>query len=479
MITFNKEALKDKIHACFIGKNIGGTIGAPTEGCTEVNNITGFTTPPGKALPNDDLDLQLVWLKAMEEHSPFALTAQILSEYWISFIPANFGEYGLAKNNLRIGLLPPLSGEYKNGWKNSNGAWIRTEVWACMAPGCPDVAVKYAQMDAMVDHGCAEGTYAAMFVAALQSAAFVISDIRDLIELSLTKIPEACRVAQSIRLVLDCRDKGLDRFETRELIVKDSEDLGWFQAPANVAFTVLGLLWGEGNFKKSMIYAVNCGDDTDCTAATVGSTLGILYGTAGIPEDWSAYIGDDIVTICIDHANCRNLPDTCTALCERIYNQIDIVARAHKSAITLGDADIFPEEDISKFSDDTFSKELCEIPGNSYAVDMIWADCRVVLPDGPEIEPCKPIRGQLIFKNKHNPAAKHLELCWHLPEGWQIEGTHKYYFIGEKSRCTKNTVAADFTLIPPASIKATNRVIVEVTSPMCPTAGLVPIILIG
>jgi len=479
MITFNKETLKDKIHACFIGKNIGGTIGAPFEGITDVNDVSGFTTPDGVIIPNDDLDLQLVWLKAVEEHSPFALTAQILSEYWISFIPANYGEYGLAKNNLRIGLLPPLSGEYKNGWKNSNGAWIRTEVWACMAPGCPDVSVKYAQMDAMVDHGCAEGTYAAMFAAAIQSAAFVMHDIRKLIELGLSKIPETCRVARSIRLLLDCRNRGLDRFAAREEIVKDSEDLGWFQAPANVAFMVLGLLWGEGDFKKSLLYAVNCGDDTDCTAATVGALFGIMGGTACIPEDWRSHIGDKIVTICIDHANCRNLPDTCTALCERIYDQIGIMARANKSVISLGDADDFPEEDIRRFYEDSASKELCAIPGNSYAVDMLWADCRVVLPDGPDIEPGKPVRVQLIFKNKHNPAAKHLELEWHLPEGWAIDGVRKYYFIGEKSRCTSNTVTAEFSITPGNNIKATNRVIAEVTSPMRPTAGLVPIVLLG
>ena len=39
--------------------------------------------------------------------------------------------------------------------------------------------------------------------------------------------------------------------DCRELLVKDSEDLGWFQAPANVGFVVLGLLYGRGGLQAA------------------------------------------------------------------------------------------------------------------------------------------------------------------------------------------------------------------------------------
>ena len=70
MLKFNKETLRDKIYACWMGKNIGGTLGGPYEGCRELNDVKGFVTKPGVVLPNDDLDLQLIWLKAMEEQGP-------------------------------------------------------------------------------------------------------------------------------------------------------------------------------------------------------------------------------------------------------------------------------------------------------------------------------------------------------------------------------------------------------------------------
>ncbi|HCE01512.1 MAG TPA: ADP-ribosylglycohydrolase family protein, partial [Armatimonadetes bacterium] len=53
-----------------------------------------------------------------------------------------WNEYGIGKANLRAGLPAPLSGSVDNRWKHSNGAWIRSEIWACVAPACPDLAAR-------------------------------------------------------------------------------------------------------------------------------------------------------------------------------------------------------------------------------------------------------------------------------------------------------------------------------------------------
>ena len=478
MITFNRETLKDKIYACWLGKNIGGTMGTPFEGRTEMQDIQGFSTPENVVLANDDLDLQLVWLKAVEEKGPYGLNAQTLGEYWVSYIPPHWNEYGIGKNNMSMGLIPPLSGEYKNEWKHSNGAWIRTEVWACMAPGCPDIAMKYAQMDACVDHGAGEGTYAAMFVAAIESAAFVIHDLRKLIDLGLSKIPADCRMAQTIRLLLDCRDKGIDWKETRRLLVEHTSDLGWFQAPANVAFAMLGLLWGEGDFKKSMILAINCGDDTDCTGATLGSLFGILNGTAGIPEDWKKHIGDNIVSVAIDRGSLYGLPATCTQLTDRVYNMIPVMLKANNANVYLSDEDRFDEADVARFYDSGVSKQLIAIPGMSYDNDFIWASCRVVYEDQPEIAPMGSAKVKLVVTN-HSAGQKHLNLKWHLPEGWSVSGVRCDYVLNTSTRYTANTTEIEVTINAGEKVEALNRVICEITAPKHPTAGLIPIVLLG
>ena len=38
--TMERSALYDKIYACWLGKNIGGTLGTPVEGRMEVKDLT-------------------------------------------------------------------------------------------------------------------------------------------------------------------------------------------------------------------------------------------------------------------------------------------------------------------------------------------------------------------------------------------------------------------------------------------------------
>ena len=475
MIKLNKKILKDKIHACWIGKNIGGTIGTPYEGKRELLDIKGFSTPDGAPLPNDDLDLQLVWLLAMEEHGPYNLNAQVLGEYWISYITPHWNEYGIGKCNMKAGLLPPLSGEYKNNWKHSNGAWIRSEVWACMAPGCPDVAIKYALEDACVDHGMGEGTYAEFFTAAMESAAFVVSGIRKLIDIGLSKIPSDCRVARSVRIVLDSYDKGLDWKTTRNLLVEDSADLGWFQAPANIGFVVLGLLYGEGDFKKSVIYAINCGDDTDCTGATVGALLGIMKGMEGIPEDWRNHIGDNIITVALDNS-CRALAKTCTELTERVYEMIPLVLKANNADVVLHDGDDgVSDEDIEKMYSTEIAKKLYSCPGYSYNVDFIYASARVEFEGEPIIEPLGSIEVKVRFFNKMSDA-KHLNIRLYLPEGWSASDWRRDVYLHHQEPANavwSVTITANEQVFP------INRVIVEASVMGRPSVGLIPITILG
>ncbi len=66
-IVLGRKEYRDKVYACWLGKNIGGTLGAPYECGKYVNNLTFYDPVPTEPLPNDDLDLQLVWLQMLEE----------------------------------------------------------------------------------------------------------------------------------------------------------------------------------------------------------------------------------------------------------------------------------------------------------------------------------------------------------------------------------------------------------------------------
>ena len=426
----NKEELRDKILGCWIGKNIGGTIGGPFEGREELLDVKGFTSPKGEPLPNDDLDLQLVWLRAMEDVGPKLLHANILADYWLSYIAPHFNEYGTCKANLSMGLLPPLSGEVNNGlWHHSNGAWIRSEVWACMAPGIPGIAVKYAIMDACIDHGLAEGTCAEIFTAALESMAFFESDIRTLIHKALAFIPDESRVARSIKIVLEGYDDGKNWADVRNAVVEDSRDLGMFMAPANVAFVVLGLVYGGGDFKKSMLYAVNCGDDTDCTAATCGSIMGIMRGAGNIPEDWKEYIGDEIKNVCVNGHYRSCVPGTCTELTDRVIAQIPVMFQAYGIDVEMTEeesslGDVKPNDILKGYAEEImnrspFSFEIKAEPHTSAVVEYERAS---IVKAGDDF------KVKVSFRNyRRNPL--YLDMDVKLPEGWTADYSHSVFAI--------------------------------------------------
>jgi hypothetical protein len=115
----NIHDYRDKVLGCWLGKNIGGTLGAPFECKRGVFPVEFYTQDThGEPLPNDDLDLQLVWLNAVEKYSR-SVNSSILGEYWLMYIVPNWGEYGAGKNNLTAGLLPPLSGYVNNVFFNT------------------------------------------------------------------------------------------------------------------------------------------------------------------------------------------------------------------------------------------------------------------------------------------------------------------------------------------------------------------------
>lgn len=477
MVKFNREKLRDKVYACWIGKNIGGTMGTPYEGRTEMQDISGFATKSGAPLPNDDLDLQLIWLKAMREVGPEKLNSKILSEYWIDLITPFWNEYGVSKSNLRGGLIAPLCGEYNNPWKDSNGAWIRTEVWACLTPALPEKTIRFSYEDASVDHGMGEGTYAAIFVAAIESAAFVINDIRTLLEIGLSKIPPECRVYKSVKIAIDAYDSGKDYKEARKLVVDDIlKDLGWFQAPANVAFVVIGMLYGEGDFKKSMIIAINCGDDTDCTGATIGSIFGIMNGTAGIPKDWQEHIGDEIITISVNRGACY-VPRTCSELTDWVMQTIPSTIKF--SSVVLHDGeDDFSEVTKESFMGADFANSLGKRSRYSFTESFTYANALVEYDRAPDIAPNGEIGVKVTLYNQ-TPCQKIIKLRWLLPDGFTVSEGKKAISLHTATRYTASSESVSFKINAGEKVEAVNRLYLEVTCEGRPTVGMLPIVLLG
>ncbi len=343
-ITISLEEYRDKVYACWMGKNIGGTLGAPYEGQKKLHSLTFYDPVPDRASANDDLDFQLVWLEMLRERG-VQITLSDFVDYWSKHLASYpWNEYGFCMRNISRGLRPPISGCFENYYIDEMGSPIRSEIWACVAPGDPQLAASLAWMDSAMDHAGGEGTYGEMFWAAVESAAFVVSDPHTLIRIGLSMIPVWCRISRVIREAVWCYDNGVPWQEARERILFNFGHNQPCHAVQNHGFTVLGWLYGE-DYGDKLCTAVNCGYDTDCTGATLGSLLGILGGTKGIPPEWIKPIGDAIVL----HPYTRGIdaPKTIAELTERTVEVGKKMLEAHSDSAALGDATRLPDSLLS------------------------------------------------------------------------------------------------------------------------------------
>jgi ADP-ribosylglycohydrolase len=285
------ECLK-KVRGCFVGKAVGGTLGMPREGNLETGCLSYYDPVPEGMVSNDDLDLQIVWLEAIRRGG-LPVNRRYLADAWQNNVYGCCDEYGVCRRNLRFGLFPPVSGYYDNKFYAGMGSAIRTEIWAALCPGDADSAVKLAAEDASCDH-YDDGLHAALFIAALESAAFTESNPDALIQTGLSYIPPSCRLARGIGDVVKWCKTDRDIFSVRKRILDAYYVQNWTDVTINLSFIIAAWLLNQGNFGKSICGVVNLGYDTDCTGATLGAILGLL--NPGLIDDkWIAPIGDDVV----------------------------------------------------------------------------------------------------------------------------------------------------------------------------------------
>jgi ADP-ribosylglycohydrolase len=284
--------IRKKITAMWLGKAVGGTLGMPYEGTAERLALSYYDPIPDTMLPNDDLDLQVIYAWLMDQMPTVRVDRHALVAAW-DHIGMSPDEYGICKRNRQLGLTPPWTGRYDNPFTDGMGAAIRTELWACLAAGDPELAARYAYEDACMDHD-GEGVYAAQFLAALQAAAFVESDTDHLLDTALPLIPEDSRIGRAIRDTRRWHGEGCRWQTIRERVTERYAKDNFTDVAPNLAFIVLGWLEGDGDFSRSISTAVNCGLDTDCTGATLGALLGLI-DPDGIEQRWLDPIGNNLV----------------------------------------------------------------------------------------------------------------------------------------------------------------------------------------
>lgn len=288
----NELFYEDKVRGCWFGKCLGGIAGMPFEGVPYLPNMAAEDIHI-KDVPNDDLELQLVWLHGLKKYG-LGLDEKAFARIWLDHIPHGCDEYSVAIRNLRRGILPPASGWKDNFFIDGMGAAIRSEIWALSFPGRPDAAGYFAQQDAQVDHW-GNGVRSEIFMAMAESMACGNSDIVTSLRYALGKVEKGTELHATLSRIFEMYDAGVTEENAREhILLNYQRHQNFTHCVMNLAFIVFALLWGEGDFVKTVLLAVNCGRDTDCTGASCGAFLGIARGMKAIPEDWRHAVKEEL-----------------------------------------------------------------------------------------------------------------------------------------------------------------------------------------
>ena len=288
----SQKIYQDKVFGCWAGKCLAGAIGMPFEGVPFQPNLLPKNINI-QDVPNDDLELQLVWLVALEKYG-LDLNLEHLAKYWVDDIKHGCDEYSMAIRNIKRGIMPPASGWEDNFFHDGMGGAIRSEIWAAVFPGRPDAAGYFAANDAMVDHW-GDGVWSEVFLAKTESRLFENEDILISLKVSLAELPQSNRLTQALTEIIKLYECGVAEEKARAFIIRKFYHHNFTDCVMNLAFMLFALLWGKGDFMKTILLAINCGRDTDCTAATCGSFLGICYGAKVIPEDLMNQLSSDII----------------------------------------------------------------------------------------------------------------------------------------------------------------------------------------
>jgi hypothetical protein len=306
--TLSKEDLQDKIKGAWAAQTIGVTYGGPTEFRYNKRMIPDeveiqwsdtmmyhwMTRIPGLY---DDVYMDLTFVEVMEREgidAPATSHAKAYAEARYFLWHANQqGRY-----NILNGMAPPESGHWLNNpHADDIDFQIEADFAGIMNPGMPNSALEVCdRVGHIMNSG--DGYYGGVLMATMYSYAFISSDVKAIVNQSLSHIPTQSTFYQCIADVVRWHQEYPDDWKKNWQMIEEKwgEDIGCpdgvhrdfnIDAKINAAYVVLGLLYGDGDLARTMEISTRAGQDSDCNPASSGAIIGTIIGYKNIPEYWS------------------------------------------------------------------------------------------------------------------------------------------------------------------------------------------------
>ena len=306
-LRISKPVLQDKIRGGWAGQTIGVTFGGPYEfkyNGTIIQDYQplvwyeGYLKKTMVDIPGlyDDIYMDLTFVDII---SRLGLDAPVDS-FANAFANAGYDLWfanQAARYNILNGIPSPASGTPEHNLQaDAIDYQIESDFCGLMNPGMPNSASAVNdKIGHIMNYG--DGWYGGVYMAAMYTLAFTHTDIKTVVKEALKTIPAQSEFYKCMNDVILWHTKyPADWKQTWfELQKKWSSDMvcpqGVFvpfniDAKINAAYVIMGLLYGNGDYTRTLEIATRAGQDADCNPSSAGGILGTLLGYDKIPARW-------------------------------------------------------------------------------------------------------------------------------------------------------------------------------------------------
>lgn len=446
----------DRLQAAVTGAIVGGTLGAPLRGLNTFRKLNFYEPVPTRMAANTALDS---WIVAAEHRA-----AGGRPEGYCWKMPANhdyrIDETAFGLHNLSLGLSAPLSGAFENPLPNGSQALGRAVVWGLLFPDDPDQAALFAYNDASFDHA-QEGVWAAMAVARMASIAKPGATVSQLVKAATSILPPNSLSLKAVSSALGSFNQGRDLAEVYTQLPLHLGTRDALNASLNLAFVMMGLLYGENDPTKAMLVTAGCGGASDQTTVAVGAIASAVAG--GTPDELVKPLGDVFVA---GHGLKRlSPPATWAEFEERIrFARHEIapepvdelqpelpVSSDLAPDVPVGTPTAEPRPPVTLDPSADLLKLVAGAPDGAVAViDHLLF--RVQYVDSPVAQPGKTVKVILSVSNPE-PADREVELRASAPEGWDLASKLTSFRLKQGESSSFPIVVQASPLSPAGSVK--------------------------
>jgi hypothetical protein len=307
MTSISLKTLQDKIKGGWAGQTIGVTFGGPTEfrfNGTMIQDYIPIKWYDGylkETMVNnpglyDDVYMDLTFVDVFEKKGLDAPVSDFANAYanagYMLWHANQAGRY-----NILHGIQAPQSGHWiNNPHADCIDYQIESDFAGLMSPGMPNTASKISdKIGHIMNYG--DGWYGGVYMGAMYTLAFTNTDIRFIVREALKTVPVQSKFYKVINDVIAWHQQYPDDWKRTwfEVERKWTEDIGCpegvfvpfnIDATVNAAYVVMALLYGNGDFTRTLDIATRAGQDSDCNPSSAGGILGAMLGYENIPAYW-------------------------------------------------------------------------------------------------------------------------------------------------------------------------------------------------